>query len=192
MVAGTLGAIAIVLKHTDRVVTSDTHPTREPLLGNALPTNKLPKTTPRVKIDEGGLWLAQPVTPDHADVEVTDLYPSVPISSSDIESDLSSSDSSSSDVSSSEDYNDFRNYISSSFPYNGYYMRGEVGVPPWEQSNWEGSSEVSGDGDEVSGDSTPMGPEIDNESDYGSIRKNRRLSMIYRVMIMTPARGMAL
>ena len=46
-------------------------------------------------------------------------------------------------------------------------MRGEVGVPPWEQSNWEGSSEVSGDGDEVSGDSTPMEPEIDNASDYG-------------------------
>ena len=65
LVAGTLGAITIVLTHSGRVVTSETQPVldREPLFGNEVPN--LPEATIRIKIDDGGLWPpTEPVTPD--------------------------------------------------------------------------------------------------------------------------------
>ncbi|XP_022094174.1 uncharacterized protein LOC110981167 [Acanthaster planci] len=66
LVAGALGAVAIVITQSDRVTTV-TGPSRgSPLDRNSLA--EIPATPPRVKIDNGGLWPPGPPTPDRVTV----------------------------------------------------------------------------------------------------------------------------
>ncbi len=160
LVAGTLGGITIVLTHKNGVVTTDPIPSlnynREPLLSNEVPLPKLPESTIRIKIDDGGLFSpTEPATPDLVAIDdVTD--------DSEIELLSSVSPSSSDDESSVPSYYHGKNYISSSFPYDGWYANGQEGTPPWERDSWIGPSERAREETdvEVSGD--------DQENDYVS------------------------
>ncbi|XP_038053412.1 uncharacterized protein LOC119725890 [Patiria miniata] len=63
LVAGTLGIVTIVLSHSSRV-TSDVEPLREPLHPDGNSFTEIPEASPRLMIDDGGLWPPGPMTPD--------------------------------------------------------------------------------------------------------------------------------
>ncbi len=94
LVAGTLAGIFIVLSHTKGVETMDPHPSlnhdREPLLSNEVPLPKLPESTIRIKIDDGGLIPpTEPTNPDLITIDdVTDV-----VSGDDQEGDYGSAES---------------------------------------------------------------------------------------------------
>ncbi|XP_033638932.1 uncharacterized protein LOC117299498 [Asterias rubens] len=171
LVAGALGAIAIVSAYNDTPMwTSESEPSdHKSVVGNLFPTH-LPKPTKRTKLGDTGLWLT--VTPDLSDVDdVTAVHESAqPTPSSDS---FSYPDSSSSSDPSSSEGNDYyqglRNWVSSSFPYGGYYMRGGVGDPPGEEeSDTSLQSEASGDGSELSGEGALSDQEYGDESDVAN------------------------
>ena len=164
LVAGTLGGIFIVLTHTKGVGTTD--PTlslnhgREPQISNEVPLPKLPESTIRINIDDGGLVPpTEPTTPDLIAIDdVTDYVTDEVLPSSSIVYD------SSSQPSSVASYNRLgKNYISSSYPYDGWYANGQEGIPPWDRSDWIGPSEREREEaeEDVSGDDQ-------GETDYGS------------------------
>ncbi|XP_022095035.1 uncharacterized protein LOC110981625 [Acanthaster planci] len=159
LVAGTLGAITIVLQaqqhSTDKAALTHAVP-KEPLHSGPNSPQRGPYPNPPIKIDNGGLWPApkNPVTqtPDLVAVDgegtvlmslspkpdrdgtISDSLPDeYPVLISD-----SSHFSSSDPIPYHERSYVRRTYISSSFPYDGYYARGGVGVP---------SPSISGDSD---------------------------------------------
>ncbi|XP_071795896.1 uncharacterized protein [Asterias amurensis] len=96
LVAGTLGGIFIVLTHTKGVGTTDPTPSlnhgREPLISNEVPLPKLPESTIRIKIDDGGLVPpTEPTTPDLIAIDdVTydvELLPTVSLSTNGLSTD---------------------------------------------------------------------------------------------------------
>ncbi|XP_022095034.1 uncharacterized protein LOC110981624 [Acanthaster planci] len=116
-----------------------------PKLGNdgitidslSVPKNPVSQPPDLVAVDgDGTVFLSSSPRPDSDGIIINSLPDEKPIFIADP---FSSSSSSSSPSSSSYQG---RTYISSSFPYNGYYARGGVGVP--SSSN---PSEISGDSD---------------------------------------------
>ncbi|XP_038053209.1 uncharacterized protein LOC119725731 isoform X2 [Patiria miniata] len=150
LVVGILGAITIVLRSQQGTSEAPTV-YKEPLLGNDSPLEEPINKIPRIKIDDGGLWPPKnPVTPDLVAVDgmgtvslssspkpVTDGIDIDPEGDAIFEPFVFSSDQG-------------RTYISSSFPYDGFYMRGEEGHPPpshSEDSSSDPTSEAPGDMD---------------------------------------------
>ena len=174
-----MGAITIVLwsQHsTDEAVIPTQAVIKEPLgSGPNSPLGK-PYPNPPIKIDDGALWPAtkNPVTqtPDLVAVDGQDtvMLSSSPKPVSDgividslpdeqptgvVQLLQSSSSASSSDPESSSSDRDYygRTYVSSSFPYYGFYMRGGVGDPPRRRNPSSAEPEMS----ETSGDSDQEG-----------------------------------
>ncbi|XP_038053211.1 uncharacterized protein LOC119725733 [Patiria miniata] len=191
LVAGTLGAIYIVLR-SQQDTSEATTVYKEPLLGNDSPLEEPINKIPRIKIDDGGLWPPKnPVTPDLVAVDgmgtvslssspkpVTDGIDIDPEGNTIFEPVVVSS-SSSDDVDSSSDSIPYhersyvrRTYVSSSFPFDGFYMRGEEGDPPpshSEDSSPDPTSEASGDMDsDLEGSAEPDDSEIPSDSDNSS------------------------
>ncbi|XP_033638358.1 uncharacterized protein LOC117299064 [Asterias rubens] len=155
LVAGTLGGIFIILTHTKGVVTIDPTPSvnqdHEPLISNEVPLPKLPESTIRIKIDDGGLVPpTEPTTPDLIAIDdVTDYVTDEVLPSSSIDYD------SSSQPPSVASYNRLgKNYISSSYPHDSWYANGQESIPPSDRSDWIGPSEREREEaeEEVSGD----------------------------------------